>query len=174
MIKSRGVTLIEFMISLILLSVVGTAAVLIFKTILLSWSAQTERIGVDLPLDRAVVEMVRDLREAKQVQSTSGYREIRYTRDGSTYYILYLYSAPDAYASPPAFNQSSYQLRRAALAGGIGGTFTYGSGTLMVTNVLPPPTTDLSLSGSLIVLDVSAKQGDETLRVKTQVVPRNL
>lgn len=172
--RQRGLTLVELIIAVALVGLLGSAAVTIFNAVMLSWSAQTQRQGTDLQLDRAVEEMVRDLRKATQVQSAAGRDEIRYTQDGSNFYIFYLYHASDSYVPPPAFNQSSYQLRRASLAGGIGGTFTYGDGTLLLTDVLPPPTTDLSLSGNLVTLDVSAQRGDETLRSKTQVRPRNL
>ena len=162
------------MLAIVLMSAMGGAAILIFHTTLLSWSAQTQRAGTDIPLDRAVEEMVRDLRKATQIQSNAGYDEIRYTQDGSNFYVFYLYNASDAYSPPPAFNQSSYQLRRAALSGGIGGTFTYGGGTLLTPDVLPPPTSDLSVGANLLTLDVSAKKDDETLRARTQVRPRNL
>lgn len=157
-----------------LLLALGTAAVLIFNTVLLGWSAHIQRSGTDIQLGRAVEEMVRDLREATQTQSTAGRDEIRYTQDGAAFYIFYLYHAGDAYIPPPAFNQSAYQLRKALLSGGIDGTFTYGEGALLLTDILPPPATDLSASGNLLTLDISAKRDDETLRVRTQVRPRNL
>ncbi len=170
---SEGVTLIELMIAVLLLSVLIGGSAVVFNTLLLSWASQTQRSGADLQLERAVEETVRDLREARQIQSISGYDEIRYTTDGSTFQIIYLYHAGDSYA-PPAFNQAVYQLRRASLTGGLGGTFTYGEGTLLLTDVLPPSTSDLSASGNLITLDLSVQRGDETLRARTQVRPRNL
>jgi len=166
--------LIELMIAIVLMSALGTAAVLIFNVVLRSWSVQTERQGTDVQLDRAVEEMTRDLRQAAQIQSTAGRDEVRYTQDGSNFYIFYLYHASDSYAPPPAFNQASYQLRKGTLSGGISGTFTYGSGTLMASNILPPPTSDLSVSGNLLTVDMSSQNGDETVRVRTQVRPRNL
>lgn len=172
--RPRGLTLIELMISIVLMSALGTAAILIFNVVLRSWSVQTERQGTDIQLDRAVEEVVRDLRQATQIQSVSGYDEIRYTQDGSNFYIFYLYNASDSYAPPPAFGQSSYQLWKGTLSGGISGTFTYGSGTLMASGILPPPTSDLSASGNLLTVDVSSKNGDETIQVRTQVRPRNL
>lgn len=178
MIKSRtsrkGATLIELMIVLVLLSVLGGAAMMVFNVVLLSWSSQTERSGADLQLERAAEEMVRDLREARQFQSTAGRDEVRYTTDGSTFFIFYLYNAGDTYGPPPAFNQTVYQLRRATLTGGLSGTFTYGSGTLLLTEVLPPATSDLSASGNLITLDLSVERKEETVRLRTQVRPRNL
>lgn len=170
----KGATLIELMIVLALLSVLGGAAMMVFNVVLLSWSSQTERSGADLQLERAAEEMVRDLREARQFQSAAGRDEVRYTADGSTFFIFYLYNASDTYGPPPAFNQTVYQLRRAALTGGLNGTFTYGSGTLLLTEVLPPATSDLSASGNLITLDLSVERKEETVRLRTQVRPRNL
>ena len=159
--------------TLVLLAALGGGAMIIFNTLLLSWSSQTDRIGSDIQLDRAVEETVRDLREARQFQSTAGRNEVRFTTDGLNFFIVYLYSAGDSYVPPPAFNQTAYQLRRAALAGGINGTFTYGSGTLLVQGVLPPSTSTISASGNLITLDLSVQRNSETVRVRTQIRPRN-
>ncbi len=172
--RGKGMTLIEVMISLLLFSALVVGATIVFNTVLLSWASSGTRSGIEIPLERAMEEMARDLREARQIQSTANYDEVRYTTDGSTFSVYYLYHASDSYGPPPAFNQSSYQLRKATLSGGIGGTFTYGSGNLLLTDVLPPPTTDLSASGNLVTLDVSVDREDETIRSRTRVRPRNL
>ncbi|MEK6567805.1 MAG: hypothetical protein AABZ27_03595, partial [Candidatus Omnitrophota bacterium] len=118
-----------------------------------------------------IEEIVQDLRKARQIQSVNN-DELRFTQDQSAYYIYYFYNANDSY--PLSFNQSSYQLRKAALSGGISGTFTYGSGSIIITEALPPAASDLSMSANLITLDLSIKRGDETIRSRTQVRPRNL
>ncbi len=172
--SAQGVTLIELVISLVLMSVLGWAAVTVFNVVILSWSNQVERTGIDIQLDRAVEVMARDLREAIAVQSTADYDEVRYSEDSSTHYIFYLYHASDAYTPPPAFDQDTYELRKTALTGGIGGTFTYGDGDLLLTDVIPPATTDLSISGNLVIVDLSVQREDETVCARTQVRPRNL
>jgi len=172
--SAQGVTLIELVISLVLMSVLGWVAVTIFNVVLLGWSNQVERAGIDTQLDRAVEVMARDLREAIAIQSTAGYDEVRYSEDSSTHHIFYLYHASDSYVPPPAFNQTTYELRKTALTGGLGGTFTYGDGDLLLADVLPPATTDLSASGNLVILDLSVQREDETVRARTQVRPRNL
>lgn len=151
------------------------ATTFVFRAILLSWSSQEKRSGLGINLDRGIEEMARDLRKARQVQSTTNYHEVRFTQGtaSTTSYIFYLYNAGDSYAPPPAFNQSSYQLRRATLSGGISGTFTYGAGDVIVNNVLPPSTSSLSLSGNLLTIDLSVKEGDETIRSRTQIRARN-
>ena len=169
----KGLTLIELMISIVLLAVLAVSAAYVFRAVLLSWSSAEERSGIDIALDRAIEEMVRDLREAKEVQSTAGRDEIRFSHDQGTYYIYYLYNASDFYVPPPAFDQTLYELRKATLTGDINGTFTYGDGQLIVTDVEAPTTSDLSLSGNLLTIDLNITRGDETIRSRTEVRPRN-
>lgn len=153
-----------------LVALIGVTAY-VFRTVLLSWSSQETRSGIDINLDRGIEEIARDLREARQVQSVNN-DEARFTQGQSNYYIYYFYNANDAY--PPTFNQSSYDLRKATLSGGIGGTFTYGSGPIIITDVLPPATSDLSISGNIVTIDLSVKRYDETVRSRTEIKPRNL
>jgi len=170
----RALTLIELMISVVMFIILSVSAAYIFRAILLNWSSQETRTGIDIDLDSGIENMVRDLREAKSVQSTASYDEIRFTPDSSNYYIYYLYNAEDSYVPPPAFDQTSYELRKATLTGGISGTFTYGGGQIMLTDVLPPTTSDLSLDGNMLTIDISITRGDETIRSRTEVRPRNL
>lgn len=167
----KGLTLIELMIVIIMFVILTGVIVCVLRAVLLSWSSQETRAGVDISLDRGIEEVVRDLREGRQVNTVNN-DEIRFTQDLITYYIYYLYNASDSY--PSSFTQASYQLKKATLAGGMGGTFAYGSGDIKITDVLPPPTSDLSLSSNLITVDLSIKRGDETIRSRTQVRPRNL
>jgi len=166
----KGLTLIELMMVIVLFVILTVVVVYILRAVLLSWSSQETRSGVDISLDRGIEEMVRDLRKAKVIQSSGD--EIRFTQNQANFYIYYLYNAADSY--PPSFNQSLYQLRKAALSGGIGGTFTYASGNIIINDILPPPTSDLSLSSNITSIDLSMKRGDETIRSRTQVKPRNL
>ena len=163
----------------LLFSFLSASVVLLLRVVLVNWSSQETRSGIDINLDRGIEEMERDLRKATSVQSTANYDEIRYAqRQGASstynYYIYYLYNAGDSYVPPTNFSQASYRLRRGTLSGGINGTFTYGSGDAVVNDVLPPPTSDLSLSGNLVTIDLSVKRGDETIRSRTRVRPRNL
>jgi prepilin-type N-terminal cleavage/methylation domain-containing protein len=167
----KGFTLIELIITIVMLVALVGVTAFVFRAVLLNWSSQETRSGIDIILDRGIEEMARDLREAKQVSSINN-DEIRFTQDQSTYYIYYLYNADDSY--PPSFNQNSYQLRKTTLSEGISGNFTYGSGSIIITDVLPPLTSDLSISSNITTIDLSAKRGDETIRSRTQVKPRNL
>lgn len=166
----KAFTLIELLLTMLMIAVLMWVAVYVFQTVLLSWSSQETRAGLDIGLNKGIEIMVIDLRQASSIQSSND--EIRFTVDGVTYYIYYLYNAVDPY--PPAFNKASYDLRKAALSGGINGTFTYGSGSLVMLNVLPPPTSDLSLTNNVINIDLSVTRGSETVRSKTEVRPRNI
>ena len=166
------------MISVALFAVLAVSAVYVFRAVLLSWSSAEERSGIDIALDRAIEEMVRDLREAKEIQSTAGRDEIRFSHDQVTYYIYYLYNASDSYVPPPAFDQTTYELRKATLReGDIDGTFTYGDGQLIMTDILLPTTSDLSEdpdNSNVFIIDLSITRGDEIIRSRTKVKPRNL
>ncbi len=166
----RGLTLIELIMTTTMMVVLVGAITYVFLVVLTGWSTQVDRAGIDIQIDRGIEEMARDLREAEVVQSAND--EIRFTEDQAAYYIYYLYNANDSY--PLSFNQSSYELREAALTGGIGGTFTYGSGRIIIIGVLPPPASDLSLADNIITIDLSVNKNDETIRSKTSVKPRNL
>jgi hypothetical protein len=166
----RGITLLEVMITIIMFTILIGVLGYMTRVILLSWSGQETRTGLDIILKRGMEETVRDLREARSVQSSND--EIRFTQDLTNYYIYYLYTANDSY--PLAFSQSAYDLRKAALTGGLSGTFTYGSGRVVIMDVRPPPTSDLSLTSNLLTLDLSARQGSETVRIRTKIRPRNL
>ncbi|MFA5144302.1 MAG: prepilin-type N-terminal cleavage/methylation domain-containing protein [Candidatus Omnitrophota bacterium] len=165
-----GFTLIEMLMTVALFSVLMIASVYMFRAALLAWLSGEARSGADITLDAGMWKIAGDLRPASAVQSSND--EIRFTRDGTNYYIYYFYNAGDSY--PVAFTQSSYQVRKGALTGGIGGTFTYGSGTVILTDVLPPPASDLSLTSNVVTINLSVKRGSETVRSKTEVIPRNL
>jgi prepilin-type N-terminal cleavage/methylation domain-containing protein len=207
----KGFTLIETIIVTMLLAVMVAVMVTVFSVILTAWSSQEKRTGVDISVEdvikRAVIvdndlsvspALRMSLREAVAVSDHSGRDEIRFAvkqRDGVdqpslnaqgnpifSYYIYYLYNSADG-SYPPAFNQSSYQLKRAALSGATvstldAGTFTYGSGNTIVDSVLPPTyvssPSDLSVSNNVVTLDLSIMRGSERTRSRTRVKPRNI
>lgn len=169
----RGVTLVELLIALVLFGALMSAAALSFQPVLLAWSSQHDRMELQRQAVHGLERAVRDLRQATSLQNDSN-DAIRFTlRESgvSNSYVLYLYNAADTW--PPAFNQSTYQLRKASLTGGIGGSFTYGDGTLLMRDVQPPTTSDLSVSGSLATLDLTVARFDETFRLVDRVKRRN-
>lgn len=165
-----GFTLIELVLVIGLVVILILATAFVFRAVLLSWLSQETRTGIGINLDRGLEELVRDLRKAKQVASVSD--EIRFRQGQSNYYIYYFYSASDSY--PPSFSQSAYQLKKEPLSGGINGTFSYGSGQTIASDVLAPPASGLSLNSNIITIDLSIQRGAERIRSRTQVKPRNL
>ncbi|MBI3318815.1 MAG: hypothetical protein HYZ90_06735 [Candidatus Omnitrophica bacterium] len=163
----------ELIISLLLFAVLMTAAAFSMNPILIAWSSHEDRMELQRQVQHGLERSLRDLRGATALQGDAS-DAIRFTlRESgvSNSYILYLYNAGDSW--PPAFNQATYQLRRASLAGGINGTFTYGEGTLLMRDVRPPATSDLSVSGSVATLDLTLSRADETFRLLERVKRRN-
>ena len=169
---ARGFTLLELMITIIMLAALVIVSFFVFRVVIFTWVSQETRGGVDIALDAGMERVVRDLREAKAIQSANN--EVRFTTNNVTYYIYYLYNQKDSY--PPSFNQTSYQLLKTALsgAGGINGTFNYGTGQVMLYSILPPPTSILSIANNVVDLDLSMHRASETIRAKTEVGARNL
>jgi prepilin-type N-terminal cleavage/methylation domain-containing protein len=168
--QRKGLTLIELMITALLMAVLMGIVVFVFITLIGQWSSGQNRAGIDIGMDRGIEEMVRDLREANQTQSSND--EIRFTRDGANYSIYYFYNPSDRY--PLTFNQNLYQVKKTAISPGINGTFTYGAGRIVLRDVLKAPTSDLSFANNMVNLDISVFRGNETIRSVTQVRPRNL
>jgi len=167
----RAFTLIELLITIGMFVVITAVALYIFKVVLLTWSSQENREGGNVLISRGVESMARTLRSASAIPSLYS-NEIRFTVEengADVNYIYYLYNLSDTYVPPPAFNQSSYQLRKAALTG-----FTYGSGDIVLIDVLPPPASELSVSGNMATVDLSVRSGVETVRSRMRIRPRNL
>ncbi len=152
--------------------ILAGVAFTVYIAVLRSWLTQERRTGISIVLDRTIKDMTKDLREAKEIDASTNNDEIRFTEDQTNYYIYYLYNSNETY--PPVFDQATYELRKADLGGAIDGTFTYGSGRLILRDVAAPPTTDLSFNGSLITTDLSVSKSGQTMREKMEINPRNL
>lgn len=170
----KGLTLIELLMAMVMFAAVAGVGIFLFSAVLRTWSSQESRAGINIDLDWKIEGVVRDLREAEEIQSTAGYNEIRFSHDQVTYYIYYFYHPGDGYLPPPAFNQDYYELRRATLIGDINGTFVYGDGTILLRDILPPAISGLSASGNLLTIDLSIERKGVTIRSRTEVRPRNL
>ncbi len=167
----RGITLLELVITIMFILILTGVTVFVYRSVLLSWSFQDERGGLGVLLDRGMERMARDLREAKTIYDERvGYsEEVRFKAVDDTEYIYYLYNANDTV--PPAFDQDSYDLKRAAWSG-----FSQGDGVVVLRGVLPPPTTDFDpdTAGNRVIMDFTVSQDDESVRSKTVIYPRNL
>ncbi len=172
-IRREGITLIELVIALLLFSVLMTAGAMSLNPILLGWSSHQDRMELEGQAQMGMEKAVRQLRLANVLQNDANHA-IRFTvRESGVQnsYILYLYNASDTW--PPAYNQTTYQLLQASLTGGINGTFTYGGGTLLMRDVRPPATSDLSVSGSVAALDLTLIRSNETFRLLERVKKRS-
>ena len=86
---TEGFTLLELMITIIMLTALVIVSIYVFRVVLLTWVSQETRGGVDITLDAGIEKVARDLREATAVSSSND--QIRFTTDNVTYYIYYLY-----------------------------------------------------------------------------------
>lgn len=166
----KGFTLVELSITILMVTILTAVISFAFIALVNNWLGQEKRAGININLNRGIEEVARELRKAKTIQSANS--EIRFTQDQSNYYIYYLYNANDTY--PPNFKQDLYQLRRVALSSGINGIFTYGSGKIIIRDVLPPPVSGLSFSDNIVTIDISARRANETVRAKIKIRPRNI
>lgn len=172
--NDSAVTLIELIITLLLFAVLMTAAAMSLNPILLAWSSHQDRMDLQRQVQHGLEKAIRDIRGAVALQNDAN-DAIRYTlreNGASNSYILYLYHAGDTW--PPAYNQTGYQLRKAVLTGGIAGTFTYGSGDLLMRDIQPPTASDLSVSGKVATLDLTLIRASEAFRLIERVRSRNL
>lgn len=144
-----------------------------FTAIFKSWGGRLTTLDIQEDLRQGMERMLQDLYLAQAIASSND--ALRYTVRESgvnNHYIFYLYHPSDTW--PPLYNQTVYQLKKTTLSGGINGTFTYGSGLLYVKEVKPPPTSDLSLSGTVATIDLTVSKSDETFHLLQKIRPRNL
>jgi len=169
----RGFTLVEMLIVIVVLSVLISAALVPFNTVIETWGSQDAALEIREEVRQGVEKMLRDLRPAKAISVADD--SVRYTVDESgtdNNYIFYLYNSSETWV--PDYDETVYELRRAPLTGGISGTFTYGDGSLYAKNIKPPTTSDLSSSGNVVTIDLTITKYDETYRLLEKIRPRNL
>lgn len=172
--KKQGLTLVELILSLGMFVILVSVVLYVYHIFLFCWFSTDQRAGINIELERGLKIIAADLREAKQIQLEPDYNEIRFTRNESAYYIYYLYNQNDSYLQPPVFAQDIYELRKTVLTGGLEGAFNYGQGRIIMTDILAPETSELSLNKNLITLDLTISRNNETMRLLTRVRPRNL
>lgn len=179
LITERGLTLIELMgASFLLLLLSGTVAyayIAILKGIDEQISRSQARGGVNIVLEELVV----DVRHAFQMLVDTNSKAIRLevSENGTKkQYIYYLRSQSDGACPSNNFDSTAlYNLFRAPIQGGnINGTFTCGSGFITVRNIVAPPTSNITLSGKTVMLDLTTKVKTSNIRVMTSITARNL
>lgn len=165
----KGLTLIELLISLIVLSILGAlvASTYLFGARTIQ-SYQTHG-GLRASLGQAMQKAVNMIRQAKSIDSLTESRVV-FTADlgeGDRMYRLYLYHPDDAEPNPP-YTQETYQIRLAIDDG------DYGAGSVLVSEVQPSAEPPFAMAGSLMTLDWTVLTAQASLRLRTKVSPRNL
>jgi prepilin-type N-terminal cleavage/methylation domain-containing protein len=179
---SRGFTLIETIIVLLLLAMLLGVAGFVFVVSLRAWDAGRIRGGIREDASYAMEKAVRDLKEMANgslAQYDPGGGGIDHTiqfndLDGSTY-VLYLYN-PDDSSFDSTYSESFYDLRKANTSGG--DDPASGDGVLILRDLVSPdattPATALTISSAQVTLDFVVQRSDEIVRTRTKVRPRNL
>ncbi len=169
--------MLELMIvSFLIIMVTGTIAYS-YITILKATDEQYARSQIRAGMNIALESVVVDLRHAFQLSFNSNNKSIRYQVDESGAKVSYIYYWQDQAGPCPtnAFSaQSIYDIKRTPLNGGLNGTYACGDGDSIIRNLVPPPTSSVTVSGSLVTFDLTARVKDSQVRVGTAVTARNL
>jgi len=178
----QGFTLIETIIVLLLMAILLGATGFVFLVSLRAWDSGCIRGGIREDASYAMENMVRDLKamamgSLSQYDSGSGNiaHTIQYDDLSGNTYVLYLYNADDA-TLDSTYSQSLYDLRKADITEGDDPAL--GEGTLILRDLVSPnatsPATALAISGNQVTIDFVLRRGNETVRTRTKVRPRNL
>jgi len=177
--RIRGFTLVEVLLVSLMIPAVIAMLFFMFRAVTDSWTMQGARAGLSVSMNKALQTMSSDLRNARRVAGQDN-RELRFTQDGSTYFVYYLFSKSASYpfsksdAYPLKVDSDLCQLRKATLSGGMDGNFQYGSGELVAKGILPPPVSSLSFQSPIVTIDLTAQQSRDSLRLVRTIRPRNL
>ncbi len=164
-----GFTILEILIVILALTIVVGVVNNVYIVGLDLWSEGISRSSIRTDLSQALELVSKNLRRATSIDAITA-SSITFTADlggGSSSYRVYLYNASDSEPNPP-YSQDNYDLRWAQ------GTTTYGSGANLATDIAQPINTPFTQNGNVITLDLTATRGEETVRLRSNVRPRNL
>ena len=171
--NKNGFTLIEVLVTTVMLSILVFTVGYTFVVGLKLWSEGYTRSNMRANMTQALELVTKNLRQAASIDAlTAG--SITFTADlgsGSTTYRVYMYHEDDAEPNPVYSENGDYQLRWAV------GTTTYGSGAIIMTNIdkpNPPSSNPFSQSGNVITMNFTIDDGDQTFDIRTNVRVRNL
>ena len=170
--KQSGLTILELLFALVLVVFLVTSISMIYVITIKGWDNLGHRSDLHKKLIFGLERIGRDVSEAKDIAVSN--QSLRFTlreAAGDVSYIYYLHNASDSW--PPNFNQASYNLMRTNLTGGINGTFTYGTGEIIVTNLKPPAFTNMALSGDTATLTLTGQEKNDSITVRQAVCARN-
>lgn len=165
--QKSGFTLLEMVFTITLIVFLIASILFVYIVAMRNSHHIGNRTDLHEKLHFALERMTRDIRNANAVTvSNHAVTFTLYEDSANVQYRYYLHNASDVW--PPAFNQTTYDLRRAAVTG-----FSYGSGDLITTNLNAPSSTTITSSGNVARLRLSATAGSDTLAVSAYVRPRN-
>lgn len=167
--KEDGFTVIELLIVILAFVIIVGVVVNVYNVGLNLWSEGSGRSAIRTDLSQSLELITRNLRKATSITALTE-SSITFTADlgsGSDTYRIYLYNPSDPEPNPP-YTQDTYDLRW------VKGTVTYGLGARLATDIASPTNTPFSQSGNKITIDLTAMRGDESVRLRSIVRPRNL
>lgn len=164
----NGFTLLELVFSMMLTLLMGGVLTYSYLAILKGWDDQTSRTIARSGSLINLESVTRDLRLANSIQVDNN-QAIRFqVKEGNVNnsYAYYFSSIPGS---------NAYELRKTPLVGGINGAYAPGSGFVVVPNIMPPPTSTMTLGSSgRVVMKVVTQDRNNQFTLGTQVKIRNL
>lgn len=177
---NQGFTLIETVIAILLLAMLLGVTGFVFIASLHAWDAGCLRTGIREDMSYAMEKTVRDLKGMTNA-SLRQYSLIAHTiqcdDSSGTTYVFYLYNVDDS-SFDSTYSESFYDLRKANISSG--DDPASGGGLLILQDLVSPDTTPPATALSIdpndtqVTLDFVVQRGDETVRLKTKIRPRNL
>lgn len=171
--SKKGFSFLELILAMGMMSVLMLTSFLLFRVILISWTDVEPYLGEKSLQQRAMQTLSKDLKESKELISSTGSNEIRFSKDSKQYYIYYLYHPSDHYSPTPSFKYSGYTLKKALLKGGLQGDFGYGEGVIVLSDLKPPPLTKITFEDQMVGVELNFEETNLD-SIKTQIRPRNI
>ena len=167
--KNSGFTILELLVVILALTILIGVVNNVFLVGFAVWNTGYSRSDNRTSATQALELISKNLRQATAITSLTD-SSVTFTANlggGVNTYRIYLYNAADPEPNPP-YTQNTYDLRLAQ------GVTTYGQGIILARNIIQPINVPFAISGNNITIDLTLKTGDESIRTRTKVTPRNL
>ncbi|MGE0268662.1 MAG: hypothetical protein AB7S78_09450 [Candidatus Omnitrophota bacterium] len=165
----HGFTITELIMSVLVTGVLIFTIGLIYTTGTSIFENGYDRISNRTDAAQAIDQVTRYLVQAKSIDDISE-SSLSFTADmgsGDVNFRVYLYSPDDPEPNPP-YSEDNYQIKFAE------GDLSYGAGKVLVRNLISPVNFPFDRNNNLITLDWTLSRNDSTVRMRTNVRPRNL
>ena len=175
----RGVSLFELVIVMIMFAFLLAAGSAALFPAMRVFSSQSDRMVLQRKINDSLEQLCRQALASNTLQNVTtaeGFR-FRVLESGvQNSYILYLYNPADLTYDNTYTAGLLYILMRAQISS-IGAAFPsatvpYGSGRVILPNVVPPATSDVSTTTTLANLDLTVRLRDEDIRVVRKIRKR--